>query len=147
MKHILLVALLCLNLTSIIAQPKKAPQEVKNIEVVGGDRDEHGCIGSAGYVWSELKKECIRSFELDSTKDHIAKLTSTDKTQAMVVLYSKDNSKVELFSALGKRVLSKSKTENSYIYKGKNRTEKLMMYNGKLSYISITKKKVNVLYQ
>ena len=28
--------------------------------IVGGDRDEHGCIGSAGYVWCEVQKDCIR---------------------------------------------------------------------------------------
>ena len=31
--------------------------------IVGGDRDEHGCIASAGYSWSELLKDCIRPFE------------------------------------------------------------------------------------
>ena len=24
--------------------------------LLGGDRDEHGCIGSAGYVWSEVSQ-------------------------------------------------------------------------------------------
>lgn len=31
--------------------------------VVGGDRDEHGCIGSAGYSWCEVKQKCLRSWE------------------------------------------------------------------------------------
>ena len=31
--------------------------------VVGGDRDAHGCIGSAGYSWCEAKTSCIRSWE------------------------------------------------------------------------------------
>ena len=30
---------------------------------LGGDRDAHGCIGSAGYVWCEIRQECIRSWE------------------------------------------------------------------------------------
>lgn len=30
---------------------------------MGGDRDEHGCIGSAGYVWCEKKQKCIRIWE------------------------------------------------------------------------------------
>jgi hypothetical protein len=30
---------------------------------VGWDRDEHGCIGSAGYSWCELKQKCLRTFE------------------------------------------------------------------------------------
>ena len=35
------------------------PQSLK----LGGDRDEHGCIGSAGYVWCEVQQDCIRLFE------------------------------------------------------------------------------------
>jgi hypothetical protein len=30
---------------------------------VGSDRDEHGCIGSAGYVWCESKQKCLRAWE------------------------------------------------------------------------------------
>ncbi|MFH1134331.1 MAG: hypothetical protein V1735_07645 [Nanoarchaeota archaeon] len=32
-------------------------------EIVGGDRDEHGCIGSAGYTWCKEKQKCIRPWE------------------------------------------------------------------------------------
>ena len=31
--------------------------------LVGSDRDEHGCIASAGYTWCEPKEKCIRSWE------------------------------------------------------------------------------------
>jgi len=31
--------------------------------LVGGDKDEHGCIGSAGYEWCEVKQKCIRPWE------------------------------------------------------------------------------------
>ncbi len=34
--------------------------------IVGGDRDEHGCIGSAGYVWCEVQQDCIRLFEKEN---------------------------------------------------------------------------------
>lgn len=34
-------------------------------QIVGGDKDEHGCIGSAGYTWCESKKACIRSWETE----------------------------------------------------------------------------------
>lgn len=33
--------------------------------VVGGDADEHGCIGSAGYSWCESKQKCLRVWEED----------------------------------------------------------------------------------
>lgn len=32
-------------------------------KVVGGDRDEHGCIGSSGYTWCALKNKCLRIWE------------------------------------------------------------------------------------
>ncbi len=31
--------------------------------IVGGERDENGCIGSAGYSWCEAKQKCLRSWE------------------------------------------------------------------------------------
>ncbi|MDD3793928.1 MAG: Kazal-type serine protease inhibitor family protein [Candidatus Gracilibacteria bacterium] len=31
--------------------------------LVGNDKDENGCIGSAGYVWNAEKKECVRPWE------------------------------------------------------------------------------------
>lgn len=31
--------------------------------IVGGDRDSHGCIGSAGYSWCEVKQKCLRPWE------------------------------------------------------------------------------------
>lgn len=34
-----------------------------NEPLVGGDRDAHGCIGSAGYTWCEGSKKCLRVFE------------------------------------------------------------------------------------
>lgn len=30
---------------------------------IGADRDAHGCIGSAGYTWSQVRQACIRIFE------------------------------------------------------------------------------------
>lgn len=32
-------------------------------DLAGGDRDAHGCMASAGYLYSALRKECIRIFE------------------------------------------------------------------------------------
>jgi putative lipoprotein len=40
----------------------------------GADRDEHGCIGSAGYSWCEVEGKCVRPWELAKEKG----LASTD---------------------------------------------------------------------
>ena len=34
-------------------------------ESFGGDRDENGCITSAGYSWDPIKKKCVRPWEVD----------------------------------------------------------------------------------
>ena len=34
----------------------------------GSDRDEHGCIGSAGYVWCNITQQCVRPWEFNCTK-------------------------------------------------------------------------------
>lgn len=31
--------------------------------IVGGDRDAHGCIPSAGYTWSSALQKCVRPWE------------------------------------------------------------------------------------
>jgi len=35
----------------------------KDGELLGGDTDAHGCIGSAGYSWCEPKGKCLRLWE------------------------------------------------------------------------------------
>lgn len=59
---------------------------------LGGDRDEHGCIGSAGYVWSEVQKDCIRLFEKG------VRTESTDGTDdTAFIVFSPDSTRLELF--------------------------------------------------
>jgi putative hemolysin len=41
--------------------------------VVGGDKDEHGCIHSAGYSWCEEKQKCLRIWEEDCNTIQIPK--------------------------------------------------------------------------
>ena len=43
----------------LLNRPKSSPPD----NIVGGDRDEHGCIGSAGYSWCEEKQKCLRIWE------------------------------------------------------------------------------------
>jgi len=32
-------------------------------QIVGGDRDENGCLGAAGYRWNESELACVREWE------------------------------------------------------------------------------------
>jgi hypothetical protein len=69
--------------------------EQKNLEppIVGGDKDEHGCIGSAGYSWCELKNKCLRIWEepclpddeVSAVKDYLTKNISALSPQKEVL--------------------------------------------------------------
>ena len=39
-----------------------------NRDLVGSDRDEHGCINSAGYQWCASTGQCERPWELAKSK-------------------------------------------------------------------------------
>lgn len=38
------------------------------MQPLGGDADEHGCVGSAGYSWCEAKQKCLRTWEESCTQ-------------------------------------------------------------------------------
>lgn len=66
MKTFLLTPLMMLALVAC-ARPEKVPTPASNAPaapVVGGDRDAHGCIGSAGYQWCARSQRCERPWEL-----------------------------------------------------------------------------------
>jgi len=65
-------------------------------QVTGSDRDKHGCIGSAGYQWSELKKECVQLFEAGTPFEAYGK--NMDSSLAAYVIVSKDLKKAEVFT-------------------------------------------------
>lgn len=43
-------------------------------EKIGGQRDEHGCLGPAGYSWNENIGACIREWELNTSEKEAAKM-------------------------------------------------------------------------
>lgn len=71
--------------------------------VLGTDRDEHGCVGSAGYRWSVLKNDCIRVFE-EGFRLNPVKETTVDEEEEIeepiisgFVTFEKDGDRAELF--------------------------------------------------
>lgn len=65
------------------------------VDKSGADRDEKGCIPSAGYRWSVLKDTCIRIFETGIKM--LPKDPALDQTTAAYIVFSTDRVRVELF--------------------------------------------------
>ena len=51
----ILTPLLLLSITACSSTPQ---------EPIGGERDAHGCLPAAGYLWCERTQSCERSWEL-----------------------------------------------------------------------------------
>ncbi|VVB77982.1 Uncharacterised protein [uncultured archaeon] len=49
-------------------------KEGNSQNIIGGDKDSHGCLGPAGYSWNSSIGACIREWELDSNKKEAAKV-------------------------------------------------------------------------
>lgn len=95
--------------------------------MVGGDRDEHGCIGSAGYSWSALRGECIQVFEVGTRLNPVDVEQEEAVISAFIVRKEGDNSQVELFIT--------GEDQNPILKKEADGTFK----NGKYSYNAQTK--------
>lgn len=89
----------CNNSTST---PQNTETEIttlaEQMPSVGGDRDEHGCIGSAGQSWSQLLEECVQVFELGTRLDPV-NTTEGETVISAFVLFNADKTGAELFLA------------------------------------------------
>lgn len=64
--------------------------------IIGGNKDEYGCLTSAGQTWSELKQSCIQVFNEGKRLNPIDHKENTATISAFV-LFNDDHSKAELF--------------------------------------------------
>ena len=81
-----------LLLNDTLGMPATKLVQYPQSPLVGGDRDEHGCIGSAGYVWCEVQKDCIRLFEKGIRTEAV-----DDSDTSAFIVFSPDSTQLELF--------------------------------------------------
>ena len=105
--------------------------------MVGGDRDEHGCIGSAGYTWSALREECIQVFEVGTRLNPVDVEQEEAVISAFIVSKDGDNSQVELFITGEDQNLILKKEADGTFKNGKytySAQTKELSVDGKLAY-------------
>ena len=66
----------------------------KSNQLVGNDRDVHGCIGSAGYSWCDAKQKCLRVWEENCTTE-----TNTQIANPASVYCEKNGGTLEIITA------------------------------------------------
>jgi len=102
MKKILFLSLIGLSLSScdFIMKDRSDDETRLNTEekvVLGTDKDEKGCVTSAGYRWSVLREECIRAFEEGYRLNPIEKLEDESTAKSAYVLFEEEGNRAELF--------------------------------------------------
>jgi hypothetical protein len=63
---------------------------------VVNDKDENGCLASAGYIWSKVNKECVKGFS-GVQLNPIDKPDNEDETLSAYVLFNEDATQAEIF--------------------------------------------------
>jgi len=43
---------------------------INSDKIIGGERDEHGCLGAAGYTWNETEQSCVRQWLQKNDSDY-----------------------------------------------------------------------------
>lgn len=136
MKITIIFTLLCAFFLLSCGTANKANQNNNmNEMIVGGDRDIHGCIPSAGQTWCELNQNCIQVFNVGLRLNPI-NIENNDANISAFVVFNNDKSKVEVFiSTNDKSTIILDKTEDSTY---KNKTYK---FDAKDSSLYINEKK------
>ncbi|SFQ40629.1 hypothetical protein SAMN05444144_10456 [Flavobacterium akiainvivens] len=83
-----------------ILKPKDKDSTAKTPQVVTGtdtDKDDKGCVISAGYRWSQLKEDCIRPIEEGYRLNSIEQVEGESTYKSAFVTFDEDKEKAELF--------------------------------------------------
>ncbi|MEY4935409.1 MAG: hypothetical protein RIS64_1768 [Bacteroidota bacterium] len=103
---------------------------VEKPQMTGNDRDEHNCIPSAGYQWSEVKKECIRLFEKGIRLE--PKAENLNKTVSAFAVFKSDadQAQVEIFIPNEKKSILLTQDKKSSTGLWKNDVYQLLQLKG-----------------
>lgn len=94
----------------------------KNMEkLVGADRDEHDCIASAGYTWSDALHQCIRIWEVGERFEAGQK--------SIFLVFDNDSTYAEIFTDTDKILCKRNKSQR-YLWLSRKGTENVRINNG-----------------
>lgn len=71
----------------------------EHAQLIGGEKDRHGCLTAAGYTWSKLYRDCIRVFDMGVRIED----PSNQPELSSYAVFSADSSRVEVFRPSSKK--------------------------------------------
>lgn len=97
MEKLGLIAFGIFILTSCNNTAKKSPEQAKNdSKALITAKGENKCPDSAGYTWSNIKKDCVNIFNIGFRLNPV-KTENGETASSAFVLLSEDQSQAELF--------------------------------------------------
>lgn len=120
MKKIIAILVVLCTLNSCKLTDGKEENEEVNQEtkegVILADKDENGCLASAGYVWSKVNKECVKVFT-GMQLNPVSNPENEDEALSAYILFNEDGDQAELFlpNETSSHVLAKQSNGNLWI--------------------------------
>lgn len=97
----------------------KSKQKEDNIlpreSAIGGTKDDHGCLTSAGQQWSNLKQDCIQIFVLGK-RLHPMNIQKGETVYSAFVIFNEDQSKCEVFLPKSNALILIKVDDGTYIF-------------------------------
>ncbi|UPT70686.1 MAG: hypothetical protein M0D53_16725 [Flavobacterium sp. JAD_PAG50586_2] len=97
-----LLVLLVVTSCKLTGDDEKEIEETRNTgatvkdSITVNDKDENGCLASAGYIWSKVNKECVKGFS-GIQLNPIDKPDNGDETLSAYVMFNEDGDMAEVF--------------------------------------------------
>lgn len=92
--------------------------------IVGNDRDEHGCLSSAGYSWSYALHNCVRVWEVGERYAH--------GNRTAYLIMSPDSTFAEIFPE-GKSQIVCKRVKGQNLWRQRKTHESVSMEGGALT--------------
>lgn len=99
-------------------EEKVANNTTTKDSTIVNDKDENGCLSSAGYVWSKVNNECVKGYS-GIQLNPMNEATNEDETASAYVLFNEDASQAEVFlpKDTSSIVLTRSAEGKPWVYK------------------------------
>lgn len=91
---------------------------IQETSSIGGNKDKHGCLTSAGQTWSQIKNDCIQVFSVGIRLNPI-QVDSTEAIISAFVVPNSDSTAYELFLADQEENVILNKQDNETFGEGK----------------------------
>ncbi len=88
--------------------------------VVGADKDEKGCVASAGYTFSILRDSCVRPFETGIRLNSVKAIESRDRQMSAFAILEENGNRAEIFVPQEKGSIILERKSEGIPYEGKN---------------------------